>query len=118
MTISTDTCHGIEIPIHKVLLIARSPVFRTLLESDSGEIGHFLEFQQNSGSNPRLILKGVDLLTVLNLVYYLYIDTVIDLWHQRGTDAAQTQKFKVLRAELAAVASALGLTLLETPSAG
>ncbi|RPB16727.1 hypothetical protein P167DRAFT_499246 [Morchella conica CCBAS932] len=113
MTISTDTCHGVEIPIHKVLLIARSPVFRTLLGADPGEIGHFLEFQQNSGSNPRLILKGVDLLTVLNLVYYLYIDTVIDLWHQRGTDAAQTQKFKVLRTELAAVASALGLTLLE-----
>lgn len=112
MSISTTTCKDIEIPVHKVLLAARSPVLRDALVVGSRRIGEVAELYHENDKS-RLILHDVDLLTVLNLVYYIYIDTVVDLWHQRGANRSQTQKFKVLRIQLSAVASTLGLKVLE-----
>lgn len=112
MTISTETSRGIEIPVHKVLLSARSPVLRKALVVGSGRIGDIAEIQYENGKM-RLMFKDVDLLTILNLVYYIYIDTVIGLWHQRGANPTQTHHFKVLRMELLAISSALGLKALE-----
>lgn len=112
MTISTATCRGIEIPVHKVLLSARSPVLRNALAAGSGQISNIAEILHEN-SRLRLVFNDVGLLTVLNLVYYIYIDTVIDLWHQRDASPTQTRRFRVLRTELSVVASALGLKVLE-----
>lgn len=112
MTISTATCRGIEIPVHKVLLSARSSVLRNALGASSGQVGDIAEIQYED-NKLRLVFKDVNLLTILNLVYYIYIDTIIDLWHQRGVNPVQTRRFKTLRTELSAVASALGLKALE-----
>lgn len=112
MTISTATCGGIEIPVHKVLLSARSHILRNALVVGSGRIGDIAEIQ-NENNKLRLVFKDVGLLTILNLVYYIYVDTVIGLWHQRGANPMQTRHFKALRIELLAVSSALGLKVLE-----
>lgn len=112
MTISTTACGGIEIPVHKFLLAARSPVLRNALAVGSRQVGDTAEIQYESNRS-RLIFRGVDLLTVLNLVYYIYIDTIIDLWHQRGVNPMQTHNFKILRMELSSVASVLELKVLK-----
>lgn len=112
MTVSTATCGGIEIPVHKVFLSARSPVLRNALARGSGRVGDIAEIQHEN-NKLRLVFRDIDLLTVLNLVYYIYVDTIIDLWHQQGANPMQTRRFKSLRMELSAVASALELKALE-----
>lgn len=112
MTISTTACEEIEIPVHKVFLAARSSVFRNALATGSTHIDNTAEIRHDT-DKLQLVFKDIDLLTVLNLVYYIYVDTVIDLWHQRGVNPTQTHNFKLLRTELSAVASALGLKVLE-----
>lgn len=110
MSVSTSKCELISIPVHSFIL-ARSPVLRKLLVQDS-EIPGVCEMVSSPHGEAKLVFYNIELLTLLNLVYYLYIDTIIDLWHQRGITKSQANHFKSLRTELATLASTLELRTL------
>ncbi|KAA8897612.1 hypothetical protein FN846DRAFT_783230 [Sphaerosporella brunnea] len=108
MTISTSKHESIKIPVHGFIL-SRSPVLRKLVSDGSGNIPGVCDTMPSADGKLRLILHDVELLTLLNLVYYLHIDTIIDLWHQRGVSKAHQDFFKSLRVEFSRVATALDL---------
>jgi alpha-tubulin suppressor-like RCC1 family protein len=107
MAISTSKCDSVNIPVHAFIL-SRSPVLRKLIADGVGSIPG-VDIAPWKDGKRRLVFHDVELLTVLNLAYYLYIDTIIDLWHQRGISKAKQEFFKSLRAELSQIAAALDL---------
>jgi len=111
MTVSCSKAEPVDIPVHS-LLLSRSPVLRKLISGSFGSVPGVCEIAL-SAEKLRLVFHEVELLTVLNLVYYLYVDTVIDLWHRRGTSKAEQEFFRSLRTELSQVAGALGLAALQ-----
>lgn len=110
MTVSNSKSEAVCIPVHSFIL-SRSPVLRKLVSERSGSVPGVCEIVP-SAEKLKLVFHDVELLTVLNLVYYLYVDTVIDLWHRRGTTKPEREFFKSLRTELSEVAVALGLAAL------
>lgn len=109
MAISTTACEGVEVPVHRAVF-ARSPVLRKLFAQGFGEVDGFGSLVYAApGERVKLVLHHLDILTLLSLVYYMYVDTVIDFWHQRGISKPKASKYKMLRTELASVASSLEL---------
>lgn len=98
-----------ELPIHKVIF-ARSPVLRKLFATGSGSIGHVGSLTEE-GTTSRITLD-VEFMTLINLVYYMYTDTPLDLFHLPPAKAASC------RTETASVGSAFGLKVLSEAIGG
>ncbi|KAF8537762.1 regulator of chromosome condensation 1/beta-lactamase-inhibitor protein II [Trichophaea hybrida] len=107
MSVSTSKCGSIDLPVHSFIL-SRSRVLRKLIAQGSGNVVGICEVLPTK-CGLRVVFHDIELLTLLNLVYYLYIDTVIDLWHQRNISKHQANFFRTLRSEMARVSTALEL---------
>jgi alpha-tubulin suppressor-like RCC1 family protein len=112
------TCSDIRIPVHEFILSGRSQVFREIMVDYRTTNGDFdvpglLSITQD-GHRPLVLLQGVDFLTVLNLVGYVYTDSVIDLWNVTRQFPTMAAKYRAVRTEVMRVASRLELGRLET----
>ncbi|RPB00607.1 hypothetical protein L873DRAFT_1680174 [Choiromyces venosus 120613-1] len=109
--VSTSDCPEIDIPAHKVFLAARSPVLRSLFIEGSGSVGATCEFilATTSQDKPRLLFNGIKLKTLLILLYYVYVDSLVDIWNQNNIHHSRTQHYRAIRAELSSISSQVGL---------
>jgi hypothetical protein len=107
ISVSTSKYESIDLPVHSFIL-SRSRALRKLITQGSGSIAGICEILSTE-CGLRIVFHDIELLTMLNLVFYLYIDTVVDLWHQRNISKEQTNFFKSLRSEMARVTTALEL---------
>jgi len=107
ISVSTSKYESIDLPVHSFIL-SRSRALRKLITQGSGNIAGICEILPTE-CGLRIVFHDIELLTMLNLVFYLYIDTVVDLWHQRNISKEQTNFFKSLRSEMARVTTALEL---------
>jgi alpha-tubulin suppressor-like RCC1 family protein len=114
--ISTDMNPDLEIPVHGCIL-ARSLVLRGLLSRpDEATVEGLLTLSPSPSAgngNRTLILHSINLLTLLNILYYLYLDTLIDLWHQRSLPKPTESFYKSLRSEMLLLATKLELSHLQ-----
>jgi len=105
---------GMEIPAHRLILAARSPVLRRLLDSGSGSIkegGVVLTLssakQRSSlsfkGKRPRLTITGIQPLSVLLFLHFLYTDAFPVL------DTLSFTTASAIRRDVGLVAAAFGL---------
>ncbi|KZV84965.1 hypothetical protein EXIGLDRAFT_726601 [Exidia glandulosa HHB12029] len=110
----------VEIPAHLVVLLSRCPALRTVLSGTPvrDTVGG-ISIKSSAPGPARLALSGVQPLTVLVLLEYVYTDQVVLAWEPRvalATEAA-FKKLKVraaqLRGEMQALARALGMEELE-----
>ncbi|KAK3050592.1 hypothetical protein LTR09_008232 [Extremus antarcticus] len=111
------TSSNVKIPVHRFILTGRSRVlrrgFRDLCETSTFTTD---VFKCEIGANGQTVvqLKGADILTVVNLVIYIYSDQLVDFWHfTRNASKPVADRYRAIRGELMKVATKLELDKLE-----
>lgn len=111
------TVSDVRVPIHAFMFASRSaPLARGLQifrDSYFFSIPDILTIEYDKDGKPLIIFQGVDFLTVLNLVLYIYTDSIIDVWHFQRQYQASAHRYRQVRVELMRVASQLEMRKLE-----
>ncbi|KAI0888290.1 uncharacterized protein GGS22DRAFT_95701 [Annulohypoxylon maeteangense] len=107
----------IMIPVHSWLLSARSPLLRAGLqrfrETGKYEVMDFLHISEQNSITVVGLIGSVDLITLMNLVVYMYRDRVIPAWNFTRQSKPLAFRYRQIRTELMKIATKLGMTDLE-----
>jgi alpha-tubulin suppressor-like RCC1 family protein len=105
------------IPAHQFLLAGRSPVLRKALhefrESYYSAVPDLLDIEYDKDGQTQIRFRGVDFLTVMNLVFFLYTDGILDVWHLAKTSTKNAARYRQVRNEVMRIGSQLALPTLE-----
>jgi alpha-tubulin suppressor-like RCC1 family protein len=111
------------IPVHGFMLAARSSVLRLALaefyHTGFSAIPEVLVIESVAdpvtGFHPsvRITFQGLDFFSVLNLVIYLYTDTVVDLWNYTRHRPSMAFRYRQVRVEIMKLAFHLKMSRLE-----
>ncbi|KAI1100629.1 hypothetical protein F4804DRAFT_318394 [Jackrogersella minutella] len=108
---------GLMIPVHAWLLSARSPLFRAGLERyrETGiyEIPDLLTITEKNNITTVELAGSVDLITLMNLVVYMYRDRVIPAWNFTRQSKPLAYRYRQIRTELMRLGTKLGMAELE-----
>ncbi|KAL2354913.1 hypothetical protein BJ546DRAFT_48373 [Cryomyces antarcticus] len=111
------THSALRIPVHRFVMNNRSKVLREIVRPSTLEvpssIPDVLSLEPGDTGCPTILLQGVDFLTVINLVLYLYTDAVVDFWHFARHAPKLAFRYQQVRMELMKLASKLDLPMLE-----
>lgn len=106
------------IPVHGFMLAGRSRVFRKALASFRQtyfySIPDVVTMEYDKEGQPLILFQDFDFLSILNLVLYLYSDTVVDVWHHTRHAPKSAHRYRQIRTELMKIASALNMVNLES----
>ncbi|KAI2468672.1 hypothetical protein F4781DRAFT_443312 [Annulohypoxylon bovei var. microspora] len=106
------------IPIHSWLLSARSPLLRVGLqrfrETGKYEVADLLSISEHNSMSVVELTGSVDLISLMNLVVYMYRDRVIPAWNFTRQSKPLAYRYRQIRTELMKLATKLGMSLLET----
>lgn len=109
------TLSDASIPAHSFMLAARSPMLRDTLSVYRRKGSYNAEsFTITGGKRPKVVFNGVDFLTILNLVLYVYTDSIVDVWHFTRHAHKFAFRYRQVRTELMKLASRLGMSKLES----
>lgn len=107
----------IAIPVHSWLLSARSPALRTALqrfrETGTGEIADLLRINKQNNITVVELSGSVDLITLINIIVYMYSDRVIPAWNFTRQSKPLAYRYRQIRTELMKLATKLGMPDLE-----
>ncbi|KAH7020858.1 uncharacterized protein B0I36DRAFT_367341 [Microdochium trichocladiopsis] len=108
---------GVQIPVHPWILTARSSILRTALqrcrEIGFYEIPDLLSISHADGQIVIEFSNGIDLITLINLVVYLYRDRVVPAWNFTRQSPPLAYRYRQIRNELMKVAKELNIMKLE-----
>lgn len=114
--VCTSSNPEIRIPVHSWLLSARSPVLRKGLSAcrlrGSFDMLECLSLESVQGKI-LLTFASIDIISLLNLVLYLYEDRVIPAWNYTRQDPSLAYRYRQVRTEVTKLASKLELHSLE-----
>jgi inhibitor of Bruton tyrosine kinase len=120
------TISDVRVPVHGFIL-SRSPVMRNALSQfrryGATSIPDVLSISSKSTEGntevvtgypkPKIVFQGLDLIAIVNLIIYLYEDTVIDVWHFTRHCPSMAFRYRQVRVELMKTAGHLKLDKLE-----
>ena len=111
------TLSDVRIPIHDFVLAARSESMRQGLAIFRRDyffsISEVLTIEYDSEGKTLILFQGLDFITVLNLVLYLYTDSVVDVWHHTRHAQSSAFRYRQIRTEMMKIASSLEMRRLE-----
>ena len=111
------TLSDVLIPVHGFMLAGRSRVLRKALasfrQSYFYSVPDVLTIEYDKDGQTLVLFHGFDFLSILNLVLYIYTDTVVDVWHHTRHTPKAAQRYRQIRTELMKIASVLTLRGLE-----
>ncbi|KAI1078865.1 hypothetical protein F5B20DRAFT_546477 [Whalleya microplaca] len=117
MVIRTSANPELAIPVHSWILSARSPHLRTGLqrfrETGTYEAPELLKVTYEDGVTVVELSGSVDLITLMNLVVYMYTDRVIPAWNFTRQSPPLASRYRQIRTELMRLATKLGMLNLE-----
>ena len=105
------------IPAHEFVVTGRSDILRQAL-SRFRQIYYFsipdiMTIEYDHDGRILISFPNADFITILNLVLYMYTDSVIDVWRHTKRSPELGFRYRQIRLELMKVASHLGLPGLE-----
>jgi inhibitor of Bruton tyrosine kinase len=109
----------IGIPVHGFVLAARSSIFRAALAdfrlTGAASVPELLVIEESSSQpRPQVVFQGLDFITIVNLVTYLYTDRVVDVWHFTRQSPKMAFRYRQVRTELMKTAAQLKMSKLES----
>jgi inhibitor of Bruton tyrosine kinase len=114
--VCTSTAPDIKIPVHSWVLSARSQLLRTGLQCvrDTGsyEVPELLTMSRQD-SNIVIEFTAIDLITLLNMVVYAYVDRVVPAWNFTRQSPPLAYRYRQIRTELMRTATKLSMPNLE-----
>jgi alpha-tubulin suppressor-like RCC1 family protein len=112
-----STVSDTRIPTHEFVLAGRSPILRAAL-SEFRRVKFYtipdimtIEFDQNGDT--QITYQGLDFLTLLNLVFFVYTDSALDVWRDVRRDSVNAYRYRQVRTEVMRIAAQLDLKSLE-----
>ncbi|KAB8294091.1 hypothetical protein EYC80_009545 [Monilinia laxa] len=109
----------IAIPMHGFILAGRSSVLRSLLTEfrrcETASIPDLLNIEHGAGDKIKITLYGLDVITLINFVIYLYTDKVVDVWNFTKFFPSMAYRLRQVRTELMKLSSQLKMPWLEAP---
>ncbi|KAG8532933.1 uncharacterized protein KY384_002811 [Bacidia gigantensis] len=104
------------IPVHTFMFAGRSHILNKALTVFQKEYFYSVQdvfnIEYDSEGKPIILFQGIDFITLINLVLYVYTDSVVSVWQfRRPPDMAL--RYRQVRVELMKVASALEMRRLE-----
>ncbi|KAG4032895.1 hypothetical protein MFRU_006g03540 [Monilinia fructicola] len=109
----------VAIPIHGFILAGRSSVLRSLLtgfrHGEIASIPDILNIEHGAGDKIRITFYGLDVITLVNFVIYLYTDRVVDVWNFTKFFPSMAYRLRQVRNELMKLSSQLKMPWLEAP---
>ena len=111
------TSSDVMIPVHEFIVSARSVVMRQALrmfrQNYFFSIPEVMTIEYGNDGKTLITFLGADIITVLNLVLYMYTDTVVDVWRQTRHAPQLAFRYRQIRVELMKIANQLGMRILE-----
>lgn len=111
------TASNIRIPVHEFVVSGRSEVMRNAFALFRKDyffiIPEVLTIEYDKEGQVLILFQSLDLLTILNLVLYMYADSTVDVWHHTKRAPKSASKYRQVRTELIKVSSQLGMRRLE-----
>lgn len=116
--ICTTSSPDLKIPVHGWMLSARSPALRRALSTIRNNGAHELPLSdlisiEMVDGKTVLTLVGVDIISLLNLVLYMYEDRVIPAWNYTRHEPSLAFRYRQVRAEVVKLAGQLEMGKLE-----
>lgn len=115
--VCTSSSPELRVPVHGWLLAARSPVLRRILcECHRISASHGLPDCLNAeimDGKTMLTFTGIDIISLLNLVSYMYDDRVIPAWNFTRQDPSLAYRYRQVRVDVIKTASRLEMSNLE-----
>lgn len=110
------TASDMQIPVHEFVLAGRSLIWRKAFHelrlAGSFSIPDVLNLRYANG-HIQVIFHGIDLLTVLNIAFFSYTDTALDVWQQARHTPESASRYRQVRIEVMRIATVLDLPALE-----
>ena len=111
------TTSELRIPCHEFVLAARSPflkmAFYQFRQKYFFTLPGVFSIEYDSSGEPLVCFHGIDILTLLNLIFFAYTDGIIDVWSKFWLKPLMANRYRQVRAELTKVAARLELKGLE-----
>ncbi|KAL4895074.1 hypothetical protein BDV59DRAFT_159611 [Aspergillus ambiguus] len=111
------TLSDVQIPVHEFVLTGRSSVLRKAFHDlrlvRSFSIPDVIHIEVDKDGRSKVIFPGADLLTVLNVIYFAYTDTLFDVWLQAKHTPESASRYRQVRSEVMRIGTSLGLPTLE-----
>ena len=111
------TTSDVRIPLHEFVFAGRSEVMRTAFAVFRKDyffgIPEIMTIEYDKEGKTLVLFLGLDFITILNLVLYVYTDSVVDVWHHTKHAPESAFRFRQIRTELMKLASQLELRKLE-----
>ncbi|KAI1265383.1 hypothetical protein F5Y18DRAFT_417127 [Xylariaceae sp. FL1019] len=105
------------LPVHTWLLSARSAVLRMGLqrfrETGQFQIPELLAIKEEAGEIIVEFVSGIDTITLINLVVYMYRDGVVPAWNFTRQSPPLAYRYRQIRTELMKIATRLEMPKLE-----
>ncbi|KAL5000393.1 hypothetical protein BDV10DRAFT_37879 [Aspergillus recurvatus] len=115
------TASNMRVPVHEFILTGRSSVLRRALHDyrhkRSASVPELLTIEKDNNGDCQILLQGMDVLSVLNLAFYLYTDALLDVWQHARYSPENASRYRQVRTEVMRIASYLDLPALERASA-
>ena len=112
-----STTSKLLVPIHEFMLAGRSSIMRRALsvfrQSYFFSIPDVVRIEYDKEGKIRILFEGADCITILNLVLYIYTDSIVDVWHHTRQAPKTAVRYRQIRVELMKIASSLDLRMLE-----
>ena len=116
LQVATSTS-DLHIPLHAFMLAGRSPIMGKLLfsfrDSYFASIPDVMTIEYDTEVSPLVSFQGIDFITLLNLILYIYTDSVVDVWQFTRRAPNMAYRYRQIRTELMKLASHLELRKLE-----
>ena len=113
----STTVSEVQIPVHQFMLCGRSAVirkaFRDLQRSGESFVPELANLSKKDDGTVQFQFHGLDFLTILNFVRYVYGDSVVDVWQYTRYAPQSAFRYRQIRTELIKLASRLELCQLE-----
>jgi inhibitor of Bruton tyrosine kinase len=113
------TISDVRIPVHGFML-ARSPILRSILdkfrEEGTAHLANVLTVEGGHHGRLTVTFQGLDFITLVNLVLYLYTDTIIEVWNFHRHSPNMGFRYRQIVRELIKTAAHLKLWKLESAS--
>jgi alpha-tubulin suppressor-like RCC1 family protein len=115
------TASDMRVPVHEFILTGRSSVLRRALHDyrhqNNASVPELLTIEKDNNGECQILLQGMDVLSVLNLTFYLYTDALLDVWQHARSSPENASRYRQVRTEVMRIASHLDLPALERAAA-
>jgi inhibitor of Bruton tyrosine kinase len=113
----TSTLSDVRIPAHSFLVKGRSRILRQALTEFQSSyyfcIPDVLSIEYGPDGHINLVFIGADIFTILNFVFYLYTENIVDVWHHSQRTPHLAPRYRQIRSELMKIGGSLDMGCLE-----